>query len=102
MTFTLTWPDGKVETILNVPHYDFNWQLEYDTSIKVPKGAKLRVAARFDNSANNKFNPDPNRDVFFGQQTWEEMMTGYLGVIVSDPNLDPRDLFEKKPQLASR
>jgi hypothetical protein len=97
MTYTLTYPDGKVETILHVPHYDFNWQLEYDTSIKVPKGTKLRLDAHYDNSANNKFNPNPNRDVFFGEQTWEEMMTGYLGVIVSDPGLDPRQLFEKPP-----
>ena len=97
MTYTLTYPDGRMETILNVPHYDFNWQLEYDTSIQVPKGTKLRVDAHYDNSANNRFNPDPTHDVFFGEQTWEEMMTGYLGVIVSDPHLDPRQLFEKAP-----
>ena len=101
MTYTLTYPDGREETILHVPRYDFNWQLEYDTSIKVPKGTKLRVDAHYDNSANNRFNPNPNRDVFFGEQTWEEMMTGYLGVIVSDPSLDPRQLFEKK-QVSSR
>jgi hypothetical protein len=55
------------------------------------------VDAHYDNSANNKFNPDPTRDVFFGEQSWEEMMTGYLGVVVSDPNLDPKDLFERNP-----
>ena len=102
MTFTLTYPDGKVETILNVPRYDFNWQLEYDTSVKVPKGTKVRVDARFDNSANNKYNPNPNRDVFFGEQTWEEMMTGYVGVLVDDPNIDPRQLKLFENSRASR
>ena len=95
MTFKLTYPDGREETVLDVPHYDFNWQLEYDTAVKVPKGTKLEVDAHFDNSANNKYNPNPNRDVFYGEQTWEEMMTGYVGVLV-DSNLDPRKikLFE--------
>jgi hypothetical protein len=102
MSYTLTYPDGRSEIILNVPHYDFSWQLEYDTFIKVPKGSKLRVDAHFDNSANNKYNPNPNRDVFFGEQTWEEMMTGYVGVIVDDPGLDPRQLFEKDPMTRTR
>jgi len=94
MTYTLTYPDGKVEKILDVPHYDFNWQLKYDTSVKVPKGSKLRVDAHYDNSANNKYNPNPIRDVYYGEQTWEEMMIGYVGVLVDDPKLDPRQLFE--------
>ena len=94
MTYTLTYPDGKVEKILDVPHYDFNWQLKYDTSVKVPKGSKLRVDAHYDNSPNNKYNPNPNRDVYYGEQTWEEMMIGYVGVLVDDPKLDPRQLFE--------
>ncbi|PYU18472.1 MAG: hypothetical protein DMG30_27615 [Acidobacteria bacterium] len=102
MTYTLTYPDGKQETVLNVPRYDFNWQPEYNTSIKVPKGSKLRVDAHFDNSASNRYNPNPNRDVFYGEQTWEEMMTGYVGVIVDDPNLDPRQLFEKDPMTPLR
>jgi hypothetical protein len=102
MTYTLTYPDGRTETILNVPRYDFNWQLEYDTSIRVPKGSKLRVDAHFDNSVGNKYNPDPNNDVFYGEQTWEEMMIGYVGVIVDDTHIDPRQLFEKDPMTVTR
>jgi hypothetical protein len=80
-----------------VPRYDFNWQLEYDTSpIHVPRGTKLQVDAHYDNSVNNRFNPDPAHDVFYGEQTWEEMMTGYVGVLVNDATMDPRQLFEKK------
>lgn len=101
MKFTLTYPDGKQDTILDVPHYDFNWQLEYDTAVKVPKGAKLTVDAHFDNSANNKYNPNPSRDVFYGEQTWEEMMTGYVGVLV-DSGMDPRKLHLFENSRANR
>ncbi|PWT97411.1 MAG: thiol-disulfide isomerase [Terriglobia bacterium] len=95
MTYTLVYPDGKKEVVLNVPHYDFNWQLGYNTSLKVPKGTKLRVDAHFDNSVNNKFNPNPNRTVYYGEMTWEEMMNPFFGVVVEgdvDPNkiLAPR------------
>ena len=82
MTYTLEYPDGRKEVVLSVPHYDFNWQLGYQTSIKVPKGTKLHVDAHFDNSVNNKFNPNPNRNVYYGEMTWEEMMFGFFGVVV--------------------
>lgn len=82
MTYTLEYPDGRKEVVLSVPHYDFNWQLGYQTSIKVPKGTKLRVDAHYDNSVNNKFNPNPNRTVYYGEMTWEEMMFGFFGVVV--------------------
>jgi hypothetical protein len=101
MTFTLTYPDGRSEMVLNVPRYDFNWQLQYDTDLKVPKGTKLKVEAHYDNSAGNRYNPDPNHDVFYGEQTWEEMESGYVFVLVDDPNFDPRhpDLVEKNTHL---
>jgi len=104
MTFTLTYPDGRMETVLNVPRYDFSWQLQYDTSLRVPKGTKLRVEAHYDNSAGNRYNPNPNRDVFYGEQTWEEMESGYVFVLVDDPNFDPRhpDLVEKDPMTEIR
>jgi hypothetical protein len=82
MTATLIYPDGKTNILLSVPHYDFNWQLNYHTSVKVPKGSKLRIDAHFDNSANNPFNPNPNTTVHWGDQSWEEMMTMTFGVIV--------------------
>lgn len=91
MTYRLVYPDGKTETILSVPRYDFNWQLGYDLAqpIKVPKGARLVVTAHFDNSANNKFNPDPNRIVYYGDMTWEEMMFPFFSLVV-DKNVDTR------------
>ena len=81
-TYTLEYPDGRKQVVLNVPHYDFNWQLGYNTSVKVPKGTKLRVDAHYDNSVNNQFNPNPNKTVYYGEMTWEEMMTPFFGVVV--------------------
>ncbi|MBZ5674035.1 MAG: thiol-disulfide isomerase [Acidobacteriia bacterium] len=94
MTYKLLYPDGRTETLLNVPRYDFNWQLGYEvaTPIKVPKGTKLTVTAHFDNSANNKFNPDPNRTVYYGDMTWEEMMFPFFSVVV-DKDVNPRTVI---------
>jgi hypothetical protein len=89
----MEYPDGKKETILNVPRYDFNWQLWYDTSIKVPKGSTMRAYAWYDNSVNNKFNPNPNATVYYGDQTWEEMHFPSYGLVLSDLTVDPRTVI---------
>jgi len=85
-SYVLTLPDGTSTPILSVPKYDFNWQLTYElaTPKVLPKGTKLEVIAHFDNSTGNKFNPDPAKDVRWGDQTWEEMMIGFYGSVV-DP-----------------
>jgi peroxiredoxin/mono/diheme cytochrome c family protein len=85
-TYELVRPDGKAETLLSVPHYDFNWQTMYRTAkpIAAPKGSKLRCTAHFDNSAKNPNNPDPTADVYWGDQTWEEMMIGWIDYYVDD------------------
>ena len=79
--YTLVYPDGRSEVILRVPKYDFNWQLSYKftTPIPLPKGTRVECVAHFDNSTNNKFNPDPAKEVRWGDQTWEEMMIGWFG-----------------------
>lgn len=91
--FDLEYPDGRKETILNVPRYDFNWQLWYDTAVKIPKGTTMRVYAWYDNSANNKFNPNPNAIVYYGDQTWEEMHFPSYGLVLDDPSTDPRSVI---------
>jgi hypothetical protein len=80
--YRVTYPDGREEVVLNVPNYDFNWQLAYGMSVKLPKGSRLRFEFRYDNSASNKNNPDPNRWVYQGFQSWEEMMAPNLGFLV--------------------
>jgi len=99
-TWTLEYPDGKKQIVLDVPHYDFNWQLGYDTAIKVPKGTKLHVDAHYDNSINNKFNPNPNRTVYYGQMTWEEMMSPFFGVVV-DRGMDVKKLIDSPVAFVS-
>lgn len=80
--YRLIYPDGREEIVLNIPRYDFNWQLTYRTSLKIPKGARMQVQFAYDNSANNKFNPDPTKWVYYGQQSWEEMGTPFLGLLL--------------------
>jgi len=93
MKYTLEYPDGRKQVVLNVPRYDFNWQLGYNASIKVPKGSKLHIEAHYDNSANNKFNPNPNKTVYYGTMTWEEMMFPFFGVVVPR-DTDPRKIIK--------
>ncbi len=88
MTYHLVYPDGRDEIVLNVPKYDFNWQIVYrpQTTIRIPKGAKLHVDAHYNNGTSNKFNPNPNQTVYIGRMTWEEMMAPFFGILV------PRDV----------
>jgi hypothetical protein len=81
--YVLELPDGTRKTILDVPRYDFNWQNYYlfKEPLEVPKGSKLVSTAWYDNSSGNKANPDPTRDVKWGDQTWEEMQ--YTGLLFS-------------------
>ncbi len=74
--YEATYPDGRKEVLLSVPNYDFNWQHEYvyDQPVKIPAGTKLHASAWYDNSPANKSNPDPTKNVKWGDQTWEEMM----------------------------
>lgn len=87
MTYIATFPDGTKETLLSVPNYDFNWQISYELAKPrlFPKGTAIEVIATYDNSPNNKFNPDPTRDVRWGDQTFEEMMIGFWGTVVERP-----------------
>jgi len=82
--YKVVYPDGRSETLLNVPKYDFAWQLVYaeEQPIQLPKGARIECTAHFDNSPNNKFNPDPKIDVGWGDQSWEEMMIGFFDIVV--------------------
>jgi hypothetical protein len=84
MTYIAHYPDGTSETLLSVPKYDFNWQITYQlaTPKVLPKGTEIEVIAHFDNSTGNKYNPDPTKDVRWGDQTWEEMMIGFWGTVI--------------------
>ena len=87
MTYIATYPDGRTETLLSVPKWDFNWQITYQLkeAKRMPKGTEIEVVAHYDNSPQNKFNPDPTKDVRWGDQTWEEMMIGFFSTIAEPP-----------------
>jgi peroxiredoxin len=81
--YALRYPDGRTETLLFVPHYDFAWQSIYrfEQPVRVPKGTVLTWTGWWDNSADNPRNPDPSQEVKWGLQTWEEMMNGWMDVV---------------------
>jgi len=97
--YRAVYPTGETQTLLSVPKYDFNWQLFYYLSepIVLPKGTRIDCTAHFDNSPNNKYNPDPKAEVRWGDQTWEEMMIGWFDVAV-DAASDPADVFREKKE----
>lgn len=78
MRFYADYPDGSQEELINIAQYNYNWQLSYtyDEPKFVPAGTKITAVAAFDNSAQNPANPDPERSVPWGQQSWDEMFFG--------------------------
>ena len=81
--YVAEFPDGEKKTLLVVPQYDFDWQLDYvfEDPLRLPRGTTLRAIGTFDNSSDNPYNPDPAQAVYFGLQTDEEMMIGYYDVV---------------------
>jgi hypothetical protein len=94
MEMRAIYPTGEVEKLLWVPRYDFNWQLWYQLPLgkKLPKGTRIESTGYFDNSPNNKNNPDPSVEVRYGDQSWEEMMIGFFNVAF-DAKLSPADIL---------
>jgi hypothetical protein len=78
--FTAHYPDGRREVLLSVPKYDFNWQTTYALAEPkvLPAGTRLAFDMAWDNSAQNPANPDPERTVTWGEQTWDEMNVGWM------------------------
>jgi len=78
--FTAIYPDGREELLLSVPKYDFNWQTTYTLAkpLQVPAGTKIVHTTVYDNSSQNPANPDPNRTVPWGEQSFDEMLYGVV------------------------
>jgi len=95
MTIRSIYPTGESETLLSVPNYDFHWQIVYyeEKPIHMPKGTQLELTAHWDNSANNKWNPDPTATVHWGDQSWQEMLAAPMAVIV-DRSVDPKTVVK--------
>ena len=85
--YVLERADGSEEVLLEVPNYDFNWQLWYQafTPVRVERGDVLHGVAWYDNSENNPANPDPTVAVRYGEQSFEEMMFGFFDWVPDPP-----------------
>ena len=80
MRFYADYPDGTTEELINVAKYNYNWQLSYlyEEPKLVPAGTQIRVVGAFDNSSQNPSNPDPERTVPWGNESWDEMFFGVV------------------------
>lgn len=96
--YELETPNGETRTLLDVPRYDFNWQLQYrlGEAVDAPAGSRILGTAWYDNSANNPANPDPTQTVKWGDQTDDEMMLGYFEYYVpsATPGINGSSLIE--------
>lgn len=97
MEYKVVYPDGRSDVLLNVPAYSFNWQMAYrpQSPIHIPAGSRIQVTGYFDNSARNKFNPDPAQAVRQGEPTYDEMMMGFMDYTAEKP----QNLAKVDPQV---
>jgi len=92
--YNILHPDGTVETLLRLNHYHFHWQLSYRLADPrfLKAGTKLQAVAWYDNTEDNPHNPNPNVEVRWGGQSYEEMMVGFFDVAVP-ANVDKEQFF---------
>ncbi len=103
MEISAVYPTGEREVLLRVPRYDFNWQLWYQLppGKLLPAGTRIEASGYFDNSPNNKSNPDPAAAVRYGDQSWEEMMFGFFDAAI-DAGMDPASLIREPEGSTAR
>jgi copper type II ascorbate-dependent monooxygenase-like protein len=92
IVYKAVYPDGRSETLLNIPRYDFGWQVYYYPvrPLMMPKGTRIEAVAHYDNSTRNPLNPDPAKAVRFGEQTWDEMMNAFIDYTTAAPKSGDR------------
>jgi len=80
MKFSVQQNDGSWQDVLSIPAYNYGWQPQYrlQQSVSVAAGKRVRVSGAFDNSVSNPNNPDPDKEVPFGVDSWNEMFSGYF------------------------
>ena len=97
--YTLIWPDGRQQVLLYVPKFDFNWQLHYELTepMKIPAGSKIHAVAHYDNSIKNRYNPAPDKEVYWSEQSWDEMFIPWF-----EYTIDSKILTKPATQSASK
>jgi hypothetical protein len=100
--YEIIYPTGETQTLLKVDNWSLNWQLSYKLAkpIVLQPGSKIKATAWWDNSANNPANPDPTKVVAWGEQSWEEMMIGFVDVAV-DPMFTNKTIYGRPPTASS-
>jgi mono/diheme cytochrome c family protein len=110
--YSVVYPDGRKQTLLTVPNYDFHWQLAYEleTPLKLPAGGKLIVTAHYDNSLKNEHlmhhhgsGTGPEKEVYFREenQSWDEMFTPFIQYTIDDQDLTNTAPPERDPSQSS-
>jgi hypothetical protein len=87
MKATATLPDGKVQPLLWIKDWDFNWQdrYTYKDAVPLPKGTRIDVRITYDNSADNPRNPSsPPKRAWWGEQSYDEMGSVAFAVTTRD------------------
>ena len=92
MTWSLTWPDGRQEVLLSVPKYDFNYQTYYqlEQPLQIPAGSTITNVAHYNNTPTNRYNPAPDKEVFWGEQSWDEMYCPFFVYTIDSEDLNPK------------
>ena len=98
---SIRYPNGKEEMLLAIPRYDFGWQYDYVLAkpLTVPAGSRIITRWVYDNSTRNPGNPDPSKTVYWGEQSFEEMLAVYIHYHwVGETAKNPRDDYDKLMQ----
>jgi hypothetical protein len=100
LRWVVVFPDGREQTILDVPKFDFNWQIEYELEepFKIPAGSKILGIGKYDNSPKNKWNPAPNLDVYWSEQSWDEMYQPFTLYSIDSQTLSDMTVSKTPPQ----
>lgn len=93
MTFHAHYPGGKQETLLQIPNFNFEWQIGYvaplpPNEMKIPAGTEIEAIAHYDNSKFNPYNPDPEYTVPYGDQSYDEMFNGFIFYVYDEDELN--------------
>ena len=104
LRWVIVYPDGHEQTILDVPKFDFNWQIQYEleTPLHIPAGSKILGIGKYDNSPKNKWNPSPNLEVFWSEQSWDEMYQPFTEYSVDSQTLSDMTITKSPQQKEQR
>jgi hypothetical protein len=102
LKWVIVYPDGREQTILDVPKFDFNWQIQYELEepLQIPAGSKILGIGYYDNSPKNKWNPAPEKEVYWSEQSWDEMYQPFTEYSVDSQILS--EITVARPQQEHR